>query len=277
MSETRSVEATGANIEEAISAGLEELQVSRESVIVEVLEEPSRGLLGLGSKMALVRLTTAARPRPLMEEDAPNAAPELDAELPDEDEVEDDEDDTQARPPKRTPQAWQPFPEPQTVPPEDYQQEILVGKAKLEELLALMTIEAEVQVQTSFSDGDNDDETQVLQIVGDDLSNLIGRRGDTLTALQYITRLIASRDLQRRAKFVVDAGEYKANRAEKLYQLANRMANQAVERRRVVNLEPMPPHERRIVHMALRHRDDVSTSSIDEGRYRKVTIIPRDA
>jgi spoIIIJ-associated protein len=246
MSETRSVEASGTDIEEAIEAGLKQLEVSRESVIVEILEEPSRGFLGVGSKFATVRLTTAARPR---SEATPVATQETSGVVS--------------------------LPKVRPVGEGEYPEDILIGKEKLETLLGMMDINgAQVVVEVSET-ANEEDKTYVLQVQGSNLRTLIGRKGDTLNALQYITRLVASRDLQRRADFIVDVGGYKANRATKLYRLANRMANQAVERRRTVKLEPMPPHERRIIHMALRQRDDVSTSSVGEGKYRKVTIIPR--
>ena len=114
----------------------------------------------------------------------------------------------------------------------------------------------------------------VLQIQGDDLGNLIGRKGETLSSLQYITRLMVSHSLQRRVNFVVDAGNYKSKRAETLRRLAERMANKAVEKNRSIKLDPMPPHERRIIHVTLRKRDDVTTKSVGEGDFRRVTIIP---
>jgi spoIIIJ-associated protein len=107
------------------------------------------------------------------------------------------------------------------------------------------------------------------------LSPLIGRRGETLNALQYITRLIASRELQHRANIVVDAAGYKSRRMRMLRDLALRMADQATRTNRTVALEPMPPYERRIVHMALRSHPAVQTKSIGEGSSRKVTIIPK--
>jgi len=92
----------------------------------------------------------------------------------------------------------------------------------------------------------------VLQIHGRDLGTLIGRRGETLGALQYITRLIVSRELQRRANIVLDVEGYKTRREQMLRKLAVRMADQAVQMGRTVPLEPMPPYERRIIHLALR-------------------------
>jgi spoIIIJ-associated protein len=107
------------------------------------------------------------------------------------------------------------------------------------------------------------------------LSELIGRRGETLASLQYVTRLITSRELQRRANIVVDVAGYKRRRTMKLNELARRMADQAINQKRTITLEPMPPYERRIVHLALRDREDVLTKSVGEGQSRKVTIVPR--
>ena len=246
MSETRTVEISGSDIEEAIEAGLAELQVSRENVIVEILEEPNRGMLGFGSKMATVRLTTAARPRSEVAPPTPSSTEEGVVSVP------------KVRPLRG----------------DELNDDLRVGSQTLTRLLELMEIEADVTTEISES-ATEEDTTYILQIQGDDLRSLIGRRGETLAALQYITRLVASRDLERRADFMVDAGDYKAKRTMKLYKLANRMANQAIERGRTVHLEPMPPNERRIIHMALRHRGDVSTTSVGEGKYRKVTIVPR--
>lgn len=255
MSETRSVETTAADIEAAIEQGLSELGVSRESVIVEILEEPSRGLLGIGARLARVRLTTAAPPRPSTPEPveavpAPAAAEEAHA----------GEDNT-------TLADVQPASE------EELDDDARVGLATLEELLEKMQIKATVAVYRAPS-SDQAEAPWVLQIQGHDLGTLIGRRGETLAALQYITRLIASRDLQRRANIVIDVEGYKARREKMLRKLAFRMADQAVQIGRTVTLEPMPPYERRIVHLALRDHPDVTTESVGEGDRRKVTIIP---
>ena len=83
------------------------------------------------------------------------------------------------------------------------------------------------------------------------------------------------RELQRRANVIVDVDGYKARRANMLKGLAQRMADQAIEKERTVTLEPMPPHERRIIHLALRDREDVETRSVGEGVGRKVTIVPK--
>jgi spoIIIJ-associated protein len=152
-----------------------------------------------------------------------------------------------------------------------------VGKVVLAELLEHMSVRAEVLIRRSKSDDDDEENPPwILDVTGPgDLNVLIGRRGETLASLQYITRLITSRELQRRANIIVDVDGYKFRRTSKLHDLARRMAEQAIGESRVVTLEPMPPYERRIVHLALRGREDVYTESVGEGSSRKVTIIPK--
>jgi spoIIIJ-associated protein len=142
------------------------------------------------------------------------------------------------------------------------------------ELLNGMGINADITITRSAQSQPDENPPWLLNVEGRDVSSLIGRRGETLSSLQYITRLIASRLLGRRANIVVDVGSYKLRRSQKLRELAVRMADQAVREARTVVLEPMPPHERRMIHMALRNRNDVSTKSTGEGDTRKVTIVP---
>lgn len=266
MNGTRSVETTASDIETAIELGLQQLGVSRESVIVEIVEEPTRGLLGIGARQARVRLTTAALPRPAA---PPPAEP------------------VRAIAEKKAPQAPRPVVESEHEDDEaelvlgdlkpaseaDLDDDAQVGKATLEELLAKMQIDARVTVYRAQAAAD-EQAPWVLQISGRDLGVLIGRKGETLAALQYITRLIASRELQRRADIVIDVEGYKSRREQMLRKLAKRMADQAIQLNRTVPLEPMPPHERRIIHLALRDHPQVTTQSVGEGEYRKVTIIP---
>jgi spoIIIJ-associated protein len=150
-----------------------------------------------------------------------------------------------------------------------------VGKEVLTELLQRMGIRANITARQTEATQSGERAVWVLDINGPDIRLLIGRHGETLNALQYIVRLIVSRKLQYRSNIVVDAGEYKTKRSERLTQLAHRMADQAVQQKRTMILEPMLPYERRIIHMTLRSREDVITKSIGEGSSRKVTIIPK--
>jgi spoIIIJ-associated protein len=114
-----------------------------------------------------------------------------------------------------------------------------------------------------------------LNAVGDDLGVLIGRRGETLRDVQFITRLIVSRRLGVWPNVVIDVEGYKAKRVKTLRALAKRMADQVRRTHRPVVLEPMPAYERRIIHIALRDDSDVYTQSTGEDEHRKVQILPR--
>lgn len=115
----------------------------------------------------------------------------------------------------------------------------------------------------------------ILNVVGDDLGVLIGRRGETLRSLQFMTRLIVSRRLGVWPNLVVDVEGYKARREESLRALALRIANQVRKSHEAMALEPMPANERRIVHLALRDDPDVYTESTGKEDRRKVQILPR--
>jgi spoIIIJ-associated protein len=148
-----------------------------------------------------------------------------------------------------------------------------VGLDVLRDLLDAMGVEATVSVRGDARDIGS---PVILDVEGDDLGILIGRQGDTLRDLQYIARLIVSRKLQRWVNLVVDAGGYKRRRERVLTELAERMSDRVVAEHRAVSLEPMPAHERRIIHLALRDHDLVTTESTGEGRRRKVVILPKN-
>jgi len=158
-------------------------------------------------------------------------------------------------------------------PPEPQEEVALVAKEVLESLLGGMGIEARVSLRLLDSpEGSN---PIALDITGQNLGILIGRRGETLRALQYITRLIVNRRLHQWAEIIVDVEGYKKRRESSLTQLARRMADRAILLRQAVSLEPMPPHERRIIHLALRDHEKVTTESAGEGDSRKVVIFPK--
>lgn len=159
-------------------------------------------------------------------------------------------------------------------PPEPEEEVTLVAKEVLERLLAGMGIEARVRLRPpDLPEGPN---PIVLDITGENLGILIGRRGETLLALQYITRLIVNRRLHQWAEIIVDVEGYKKRRESSLTQLARRMADRATLLGQAVSLEPMPAHERRIIHLALRDHEKVTTESVGEDDRRKVVIFPRE-
>ena len=242
------IEVTGNSVESAISKGLAELHAAPADVMIEVLEEPNTGLFGFGAKEARVRMVLIGR-RKAAEPEAVAA-----------DETFSDDSVSEAGP--------------KAVSEEDYGEDAIVGKQVLEELLEKMQVNGRISVHLTDDDDDGEDPHWILNVTGEGINRLIGRRGETLSSLQYIVRLICSRRLERRANVIVDAAGYKAGRSNRLRGLANRMAKQAVQQGHTITLEPMHPNERRIIHLTLRGRQDVTTRSIGEGRTRKVTIVP---
>jgi spoIIIJ-associated protein len=250
MPESRpSLETIAPTVDEAVARGAAELGVTPDRLLVEVLDEGGHGMLGLGSRQARVRLTLlggAPPPQP------PSVSPPAGA---DEDFADEDEQiDETAGPVDR---------------------EIEVARDTVRELLSLMGLTARVSGHWGESDEPDEPRPVLVDIRGDDLSLLIGRRGESLSALQYITRLIAGKELGNYLPIVVDVEGYRARRERQLRQLARRMAEQAVERGRTMTLEPMPPAERRIIHLELRDHQRVFTESVGEGEGRKVTVVPR--
>ena len=235
MAERRtSMEMIAPSVEEAIARGAQELNLSEEELEVEVLDEGSKGFLGLGGRQVRVRLTvrTAA-----VQPEEPTPTEEIT-----------DADDGDA---------------------------VRITHETIEELLQRMGIQARVEAQWGEVVPPGRIRPLMVNVMGDDLSILIGRRGETLSALQYITRLIVGKELKRPVAVVIDVEGYRARRERQLRMLARRMAEQAIETGRTMNLEPMPANERRIIHIELRENPNVDTQSIGEGDRRKVTIIPQ--
>lgn len=268
MSE-RQIEETGPDVNIAIARGLAKLKLPREAVVVDVIDAGSRGILGIGSRPARVRILV----RELEE-------PELAAEAAEEAQAQTQPETSEAAP---APAAAPPTPtapaaDELTTQPQadeyDDEEDARSGGAALEELLEKMQIDAKVHIYRAEPGEPGERTPWVLEIQGRDLGVLIGRRGDTLNSIQYVTRLIASRDLQHRVNIIVDVEGYKARRAKQLRKLADRLADQAIQVEHTVEMEPMSPYERRIVHITLRNRDDVTTQSVGEGDQRRVTIIP---
>jgi len=143
----------------------------------------------------------------------------------------------------------------------------------LRRLLELMDVDADVTARAPETPGDGlGRSSAVLDVTGDDLGILIGRRGSTLAALQYMVNHMVSRHLKSKALVSVDVERYKRRREEALIGLAQRLAEKVKTSGRTITLEPMPPNERRIVHLALAGDPQVVTASLGEGETRKVAI-----
>jgi spoIIIJ-associated protein len=147
----------------------------------------------------------------------------------------------------------------------------------LENVLTQMGLEATVETRIGYDLIEEESETPplVLNIQGEDLGILIGRRGETLRALQYLVRLMVSHQIKRWSNLVVDVEDYRVRRRRTLRTLAQRMAERVAYSGQTHALEPMPAYERRIVHICLRDHPHVRTHSVGEGERRKVTLIPR--
>mgnify|MGYP000952898544 CR=1 FL=1 len=210
-----SIEISARTVEEAIKMALEELNLTEDEVNVEVLDEPSKGFLGiLGGKMAKVKVT-------------PKIDPLLDT------------------------------------------KEFLLN---VTEKMGL-----NVEIKTT-----RENEYVKMEFVGNDLGILIGRRGDTLDALQYLVNLIANKHINLREnnrenntdrlRIILDAEDYRQRREETLTKLAHKMADKVQKTGRKVVLEPMNPQERRIIHTALQDNEAVQTISEGAEPFRRIII-----
>jgi spoIIIJ-associated protein len=226
-------------VEEAVQQGAEQLGVQKEDLDITILDEGTRGLFGLGNREARIRVTLRG------EEDQPA--------------------ETVDSPPAVSPAVEQ-------APAREMDETEQVTHDVVVELLKRMGVEAKVQSQWGEEVGEGHIRPLFVTINGSDLSVLIGRRAETLNALQYITRLIVAKEMDRPVAVIIDVQGYRARRERQLQNLAQRMAQQVIERGRSISLEPMPANERRIIHIALRDHPDVYTESIGERDRRKVTI-----
>ncbi len=237
MEHRATLEVIAPSVDEAIRKGLGELGVTQSQVEVEVLDEGGSGLFGIGGRQARVRLTVKG---------ADQAAERVRV-------------------------------KPVVVPLSDDDAENLVSiaKATVSELLDHMDIRANIEAKMGEAEDQEEMAPVLIDITGGDLSILIGRHAETLSALQLITRMIVGKEVGHAAHIVIDVEGYRKRREDGLRELARKMAKQAVSTGRRQSLEPMNPSERRIIHLELRDSSEVTTESIGEEPRRKVTIIPR--
>jgi spoIIIJ-associated protein len=206
------MEITAETVEQAIQKAEAQLGVGRERFKVEIVREGRAGILGVGSREAVIRVS----PITSTEADVVSRVAEI-----------------------------------------------------LDTLLGLMGVQSKVEVLS-------EELPLGLNINGDDLGILIGRRGQTLAALEYVIKLIVVRRLKTWVPLTVDVGGYKKQRRDSLQKLALYLAEQVKSRRRAMPMEPMPADERRIIHLALADHPDVTTQSIGDGEDRKVVVLPRE-
>jgi spoIIIJ-associated protein len=252
-------------VEEAIEQGLSQLGLSRDQVEIQVLNEGKRGIFGLGSEEAVVRLI----PKSPSITETPAASPVAKPA-----EIEPEPEETPPPAPVAQPEEAEES-EYDDIPVHD-RRALEIAQRHLTKMLEMMGISAEIVVRPAPDLVDPGDEVPlVLDITGRDLGILIGRRNETLQALQYVVRLMVSKEMGSWQRVVVDVESYRSRRRQTLHQMAKRMAERAVANRERVVLEAMPPYERRIIHMTLRDHPAVITKSIGRENNRKVTIIPK--
>ncbi len=237
----RYMESTGKNEEEAIQAALRTLGLDRDEISVEVLERAKSGFLGIGSSPARIRVTYEVpdEPAPPAEEPAPPAG--------------------EAPAPEAAPVV-----EEEAVSPLGDRAPAIEGF--LTGLMAHMEVEASPRISME-ADG-----SYHVELVGQDLGALIGRRGETLDAIQQLTSYAVNRGQSKRVRIHVDAENYRAKREESLERLARKVAGKVVKYRRNVTLEPMNAYERHVIHTALQDYPDVTTYSIGTEPNRRTVV-----
>jgi spoIIIJ-associated protein len=246
-----SVEVSARNVDEAIDIALEELGLKRSQVSIEVLTAGKGGLFGLGGEQARVRVTAlegeTARPMSQVEEDDDE---------PREGHIEDIRE---------------------AIDLADLDsEEVLAAEDFLRNLIRMMDIDADLSVREPETPADGIGRASaVLDVEGEDLGLLIGRRGTTLSALQYLVNVMMTRKTGSRVLVTVDVEHYHRRREETLQGLAHRMAERVRASRRPMTLEPMPANERRIIHLALSEDTSVVTGSVGMGEERKIVIRPK--
>ena len=258
MNERMTLEVIAPTVEEAIVKGLDQLGLGHDDVEVEVLDEGKRNLFRFAARQARIKLTVKSNFPVIRESDKalPGDLEEdndlLEPIIEDADEQESYADDDL-----------------------DYSNVKIFIQNAVKQLLKLMNTYAIATVELKTSEDDNRKYFSV-DIEGDDLSFLIGRRAETLNAIQYMVSLMVSHEYSRWIPIQVDIQNYRSRRERELQKLARRMADQVASTGRRQTLEPMPANERRIIHIELRKRDDVFTESIGEDPNRKVFIHPAD-
>jgi spoIIIJ-associated protein len=304
-----SIEASGKSVDEAVTQALARLGKRRDEVEIVVLQEAGRGAFGLGSRDARVRVTvrpgsagaviTPEMADAILGPDGPEVAlPEDEDDLYEEEDFEDDEEgfaeDEEMEEDEEFEDEDEELEEEESAPfiastdlfphtgADESEVEVAQGELQdvevpsredieitvdvLQHILRNMNIQAAVQVRST------NPLTLNIHGINENLGLLIGRRGETLAALQLLVNLIVSHRTKHRMRIIVDAENYRARREENLRSLALRVAQQVRNYRRSIALEAMPPHERRIVHIALSDSNDISTESIGEGDERRVVI-----
>ena len=277
----------GVDVEEAVKLALMDLKCSRDEVEVTVLEKPSKGFFGIGSKLAKVRVEKKKTEEKeaaddIYDEAAINAAKSVSESAAEQKPKEKFKDkphtkDNNKRNRKNKNRNEKKSGEHKRDLAESSLNIEVVDKSKLQDveeheaLDFLKDITEKMGLNLGFSVKAGDD-VVYIEMDGKDSGTIIGKRGQTLDSIQYLTSLVINKDRDKYIKVVIDAENYRAKRQKTLEQLANRLAAKVVKTKKYVRLEPMNPYERKIIHATLQQNPDVSTRSEGEEPYRRVVI-----
>lgn len=263
----RTVRITAKTIEAAVAEGLEKLGISREEAVVHVVEQPSSGLFGLiHKKMAVVDISAPdeeaeedtveeASPAEEAKEETPAEEPKAEEAAPEAEEATAEEKKAEREEP--------------TFDPEEQKKVAEEAKTFLAGVFAGMHLAVTMECRMT-------EERIMINLVGDGLGILIGKHGQTLDALQYLTNLAAGKSFRHHYFILLDVENYRERRQDTLEALARRLAGKVKRTGEEIRLEPMAAGERRIIHLALQDDHAVSTDSEGEAPYRYVVIRPKD-
>jgi len=277
----------GDSIESAVQLALQDLKLTRDQVEVTVLEQPSKGFFGIGSKLAKVRVEEIVKEEPKSVKTEKVETSNIKKDIPAAAETSEKKEDLKEEKPARqgdrkkknnSRKKKEKAPKQEfkiegeiaqiSARPEDLEEASEhPAKTFLEDLMSKMGLEAEVKVFTNK-------DSVYADIEGKDTGTVIGKRGQTLDAVQYLTSLVVNKGEDEYIRVVVDAEGYRAKREATLEKLAYRLAEKAVKTGRSVRLEPMNPYERKVIHTTLQTVPSVTTKSEGNEPYRRVVIEP---
>lgn len=239
------------NIENAVELALLELGVTRDKVNVEIIDEGSKGFLGIGAKEAVVNVTLKEGTNPAKKASKPASKKTIKKEI---------KEERKSRPKREV----------KPLTPQEADEASKKATEFLEGVFASMAIDVNI---TASLEGED---TILVKLEGENIGIVIGKRGDTLDALQYLTSLVVNKESENYIKVTLDTENYREKRNEALLGLSQRLAAKVTRTGKKYTLEPMNPYERRIIHSALQSSEEVTTYSIGQEPYRKVVIAPKN-
>ena len=286
------ITATGKTIDLAIANALNQLGMDRDSVSVEVLENPKSGFLGFGACPAKVKVTyeapdaevkpapalsSASRSKPKKAEPKQEAVKPLNPMNPKPVQTEAPKAERRAEQPKKQPKQDKPRPERKPAAPKEPAAVKEYAPAPEGSVEARIEVFIKGLLEHMGSDAvphawKAENDTYQVDLVGENLGMLIGRRGETLDAIQHLTNYTINRDSNKRSRINVDAENYRLKREDSLRRLAMKVAGKVVKYRRNITLEPMNAYERHVIHATLQDVPDVTTYSTGTEPNRRVVV-----